>query len=235
MVFHRSRTICDTCSWGTKTAATDTVSYEAYQPIVVDGSGGLYTLWSGIPLDAPTSQTDVYYSKWVGGAAGWEIQGNLSSTSGASNYAQALQRSHPSGGSSQTRLEVIWTDGDGTPYHIADNNCVVGTGSGGGGQSAGILASARKSFALGHPHPNPFARSTGIRYQIQYSSRTSVRVYDTAGRLVKTVVDGWEKPGMHVVDWSGDDDSGRLQANGVYFIRLCSGDFRATRKAILLR
>jgi flagellar hook assembly protein FlgD len=41
------------------------------------------------------------------------------------------------------------------------------------------------------------------------------------------------KRGAYSVTWNGADDHGRSLANGVYFVRLTAGDYRATEKVVL--
>jgi hypothetical protein len=88
-------------------------------------------------------------------------------------------------------------------------------------------------------HPNPFGPSTTIRYAAPAGGRVSVRVYDLAGRVVKTLVDGDANPGEHVAVWDGTTDSGGRAASGVYFVRLEAdggrGASAVARKLVLLK
>lgn len=97
--------------------------------------------------------------------------------------------------------------------------------------------------------PNPFFRFTTIRYSVQGSRGAegqgrdssayqliNLSVYDVSGRLVRTLVDTEEKPGVYSVDWDGKADNGVDVARGVYFCRLAAGDaFTAVRKLVVLR
>ena len=55
------------------------------------------------------------------------------------------------------------------------------------------------------------------------------------GRRVKRVVEGLVPPGTYRALWSGEDESGRRVAAGVYFVRLQAEHFGATVKVVLLR
>jgi len=92
---------------------------------------------------------------------------------------------------------------------------------------------------LGHARPNPFNPSTTIEYSLAGSSRVTIRVYDVAGRVVRTLVDGEAEPGEHVIVWDGRTDSSERAASGVYFVKMeASGHadaFRATGKLVLLK
>jgi hypothetical protein len=84
--------------------------------------------------------------------------------------------------------------------------------------------------------PNPFTLSTAIRYYLPRESAVTLSVYDNAGRLVNRLLDGEVKEaGLHVLDWNGRDFNGEPIASGVYFCRLQSGKFSASRKMVLLR
>jgi hypothetical protein len=97
------------------------------------------------------------------------------------------------------------------------------------------VGAAPRSFLLGQNIPNPFNDQTTISYQLPSDCRVSLRIYDLAGRLVRTLADGSKPAGFHTVDWDRKDASGREIANGVYLYRLQSGDFMATRKMLIIR
>ncbi len=91
-------------------------------------------------------------------------------------------------------------------------------------------------FRLHGNHPNPFNPFTTIRYELASTETVRLAIYDVTGRLVRMLVDD-EPLGAtsHSVDWDGRDSSGREVASGVYFYRINAGDFRQTRRAVLLR
>jgi hypothetical protein len=89
---------------------------------------------------------------------------------------------------------------------------------------------------LASNYPNPFNPVTIIRYGIKERSRVSLRIYDVAGRLVRTLVDEVQEPGVeYSVKWHGLNDSGRHVSSGVYFCRLIAGGYTESRKMVLLR
>jgi len=61
----------------------------------------------------------------------------------------------------------------------------------------------------------------------------SLRVYNTAGQLVKVLASGRYKPGAYTSVWNGTDAKGRRLANGVYFYALDNGVNRISRKVVL--
>lgn len=84
-------------------------------------------------------------------------------------------------------------------------------------------------------HPNPFNPATTIAYTLASSGHTRLTVFDTAGRRVRTLVDGTESGGAHSVLFDGRDDNGRGLASGVYFYRLEAPGATKTRKMVLLK
>jgi hypothetical protein len=86
------------------------------------------------------------------------------------------------------------------------------------------------SYSLEQACPNPFNPSTAISYQLAAFSHVSLRVYDTAGRLVSTLVDNWQEAGSHQVTFDGS----RL-SSGLYFVKMQAGDFRAVQKMMLIK
>jgi hypothetical protein len=92
---------------------------------------------------------------------------------------------------------------------------------------------------LRNPCPNPFNPATTIAYSLAGRSHVTIRVYDVAGRVVTTLVDGELEAGPHTIVWDGTTDSGDRAASGVYFMKMeASGDagaFSETGKAVMLK
>jgi len=92
---------------------------------------------------------------------------------------------------------------------------------------------------LAQARPNPFNPRTTIAYSIAGPGHVTLRVYDLAGRVVRTLVNRDVEPGEHKVVWDGTTDTGRRAASAVYFAKMeiagDSGAFRAARKLVLLK
>jgi len=92
---------------------------------------------------------------------------------------------------------------------------------------------------LDHARPNPFNPATTIAYSLAGRSHVTIRVYDLAGRIVRTLVDWEADPGEHTVVWDGTTDSGERAASGVYFVKMegsgDAGSFSEVRKAVMLK
>lgn len=79
-------------------------------------------------------------------------------------------------------------------------------------------------------YPNPFNGSTVITYDLPRDTRVTIRVFDTAGRLVDTVVSAHQPAGRHQVHFNAD----RLPS-GRYFYRLETSLGYHTKTMTLLR
>lgn len=85
-------------------------------------------------------------------------------------------------------------------------------------------------FKLEHNYPNPFNPSTKIKFNIPQAGYTTLRVYNILGNEVTALLDDDLAAGNYVVDFN----PGNL-SSGTYFYTLVSGEFRETKKMILLR
>ncbi len=83
--------------------------------------------------------------------------------------------------------------------------------------------------------PNPFNPQTTIVYTIAETAPVTLGIYDAAGRLVRSLVDGPRAAGRHTELWNGLDDRGAAAASGVYFVRLESAGRVTTQKAVLMK
>jgi DNA-binding beta-propeller fold protein YncE len=94
--------------------------------------------------------------------------------------------------------------------------------------SAPLLAGG---FSLYQNAPNPMTDDTVIRFAVpDGGEQVSLQIYDARGRLVRTLVDGWQPAGVAAVSWDGRDRAGAAVPAGAYFYRLQSGGAGETRK-----
>ncbi len=108
------------------------------------------------------------------------------------------------------------------------------TGPGTGTDDGGVFVNR-----LDHARPNPFNPVTTIDFSLAADGRATIRVFDAAGRVVRTLVDREVEAGPHAIVWNGTTDSGARAASGVYFVKMettgHTDTFRATRKLVLLK
>jgi N-acetylmuramoyl-L-alanine amidase len=91
-------------------------------------------------------------------------------------------------------------------------------------------------YSLSQNYPNPFNPSTTIKYSITAhtslaaTQQVSIVVYDILGRKVATVVNKEQKAGNYEVTFNAES-----LTSGIYFYKLQTGDFAATKKLLLLK
>ena len=96
------------------------------------------------------------------------------------------------------------------------------------------------TFGLDQNYPNPFNPTTQIRYQLPVASEVTVQILNLRGQVVRTLVQGREAAGVHVLTWDGRDEAGNNLASGVYLYRLQAKgtdgrSFTQIRKMSLIR
>ncbi len=89
--------------------------------------------------------------------------------------------------------------------------------------------------ALRMAFPNPFERSTTVVLSLSQGGPASVRVFDVAGRTVRTLLEGVQPAGERVLAWDGRDDGGTALSAGVYLLRLDAGGHSETRSVRLVK
>ena len=87
-------------------------------------------------------------------------------------------------------------------------------------------------------YPNPFNPETWIPYQLSKPANIVMYIYGVDGRLVRTLMLGYQAAGMYrgrsrAAYWDGRNEIGEPVASGVYFYTLTAGDFSATRKMLI--
>jgi hypothetical protein len=85
-------------------------------------------------------------------------------------------------------------------------------------------------YALDQNYPNPFNPSTTIRYALPHAASVRLIVFNTLGQQVAELVNATQEPGYHNVQFNGASLS-----SGIYFYRLETGEFRETRKFVLMK
>lgn len=85
-------------------------------------------------------------------------------------------------------------------------------------------------FTLEQNYPNPFNPTTNINYSIPKSGNVTVRVYNTLGSLVNTLVNEHHSPGNYNVNF----DAGGL-SSGIYYYTITAGEFTDTKKMVLIK
>jgi hypothetical protein len=99
----------------------------------------------------------------------------------------------------------------------------------GGAPPYGPDISEPSHVALGSTSPNPLTTWTAISYSLGEPARVDLSIYDSTGRLVETVLSGYQGAGSHVAEWDAHGAS-----PGVYFYRLQAGDHAVQNRCVVL-
>jgi hypothetical protein len=91
------------------------------------------------------------------------------------------------------------------------------------------------AFHLGQAYPNPARGGNVIPFSLEKKGRTSLKVYNVAGALVRILVNGEIGAGRYQATWDGRNDRGRQTASGVYLYRLEAPGRTAVKKMVVLR
>jgi hypothetical protein len=108
-------------------------------------------------------------------------------------------------------------------------------GSKGGGTAGAEPAGIRYGWELRQNVPNPCVTSTAIRYEVARPAHVRLQVYNTLGQVVRVLEDGRRQPGTYDVQWDGRNESGKHVSSGVYFYKIETERFTATRKLLVVR
>ena len=89
-------------------------------------------------------------------------------------------------------------------------------------------------------YPNPFNPETWIPYQLSEDSPVSISIYDTTGRLVRTLSLGLQSAGFYnsqgrAAYWDGRNALGERVASGIYFYQLTTPTFQQTRRLVIVK
>lgn len=96
-------------------------------------------------------------------------------------------------------------------------------------------ASLPTAFALLQNYPNPFNPSTQIAYDLASPRHVSLRIFNTMGQVVKTLVDGEQSAGRYTITWDGTSEAGTRVTSGVYLYVIKAGNFVQSRRMTVLK
>jgi hypothetical protein len=90
------------------------------------------------------------------------------------------------------------------------------------------------SYALEQNYPNPFNAGTVIPFTLTEGSRYELSIFNVAGQVVRTF-NGEGIVGNNRVEWNGRTADGQEAATGMYFYRVTTPNFSATKKMVLIK
>lgn len=205
----------------------------SYGSAVQDGADAVDLI---APIILPTPSYNNIYEEWFGGTS--------CSTPFVSAVAALVKSQNPTWTAGQVRDALVATatdvvnveSGAGwdrfSGYGLVNAGAAVAWSAPVATPEVPGLASALTLRVSG---PNPFREFAGISWAIPQPADMSLRVYDTTGRTVRSLADGFQSAGMHNTRWDGRDVSGRQVASGIYFVTLRTSRDVRTTKVVLQR
>ena len=84
-------------------------------------------------------------------------------------------------------------------------------------------------------HPNPFNPVTTLSYDLPEDGIVNITIYDIVGRQVKALLNSPQTAGHRSIQWNATNNAGQQVPAGVYLYRIEAGEFRQTKKIVLLK
>jgi hypothetical protein len=90
-------------------------------------------------------------------------------------------------------------------------------------------------YNLSMNYPNPFNPITTIKYALPKNIQIKLKVYNSNGQEVVTLINRYETAGYKSIVWDGTDNSGASVPSGVYFYIIEAGNFIMSYKMVLCK
>jgi Secretion system C-terminal sorting domain len=87
-----------------------------------------------------------------------------------------------------------------------------------------------QQYILQQNYPNPFNPETQISYELAKSSYVTLKIFNSSGEEIRTLVSQWQSAGKYSVPFDAADLS-----SAVYFYRLQTDGFSQVKRMILLK
>ncbi len=117
---------------------------------------------------------------------------------------------------SPNRMKIFWVDGQ-------DNVSLLET------------RSLPNKFKIHQNYPNPFNPITTLEYELPLNAFVKITIYDMLGNVVNHLVNEAQTSGYKSVIWNATNNLGQSVSAGIYLYNVEAGDFRQTKKMILLK
>jgi FlgD Ig-like domain len=92
-----------------------------------------------------------------------------------------------------------------------------------------------ETYALHQNHPNPFNPTTTLQFDLPEAGNVTLKIYNSVGQLVRTLVSGEYEAGAHNVIWDARNDSDVQIASGVYLAVFKAGGVQQVRRLVLMK
>ncbi len=202
---------------------------------------GLYSAWCRVRLNDTSAAGihffDIWFAVSTDGGATWTNKTRMTNISGPlkDNRWPSLSPTNNGGGATYFEYMVHQQDSipgtyvNAQPVHTSYQmftkitlQDVIGITPIGG--------EIPNQYALHQNFPNPFNPTTNIRFDLPKNEFVTLKVYNAMGQEVATLINENVSAGAKVYDWNAINIP-----SGVYFYTLTAGDFKETKKMILVK
>jgi flagellar hook capping protein FlgD len=125
-------------------------------------------------------------------------------------------------------------DGSTVQYSIGDINKITFDNVTNVGDSK-KLEKVLKSFQLLQNYPNPFNPTTSIHYQIPKQGTVDIKIFNIAGKLVKTISKKHSKQGNYSSVWDATNNNGNSVSSGLYIYQARFEESIISKRMIFLK
>ena len=91
------------------------------------------------------------------------------------------------------------------------------------------------TYNLHNAYPNPFNPVTTLRYDLSQDESVNITIFDMMGKIVKTLVNSSQTSGYKSIKWNATNNKGQPVPAGVYLYTIQAGEYRQTKKMVLLK
>ena len=92
-----------------------------------------------------------------------------------------------------------------------------------------------EQFRLNQNYPNPFNPTTSLAYDLPEDAMVNITIYDMMGRIVNNLVSSQQNAGYKSIQWNATNNQGQPVSAGLYLYSIEAGEFRQTKKMVLLK
>ncbi len=97
------------------------------------------------------------------------------------------------------------------------------------------LSETPNEFKLHGNYPNPFNPTTTIKFDLKEDSKVTLKIYNTLGQEVRSLVNDTKEAGYHSVLWDGKNNQGSAVPSGLYIYRINAGNYVKSMKMMLVK
>jgi len=91
------------------------------------------------------------------------------------------------------------------------------------------------TYNLYNAYPNPFNPKTTLHYDLPEDAMVNITIYDMMGRVVSNLVSSQQRAGYKSIQWNATNNKGQPVSAGLYLFSIEAGQFRQTKKMVLLK